>query len=410
MSDTLQDLASLKHSPYGPSQAEGWSNCLDYVWANQGLPDLNLKVAAEGTFAHIISDECMTFDMDAYDFIGQKIKVSDWLFEWKDEDADLLQPGIEWVREQGGQFFSERKVDVSPWTIPHQHGTLDRGIISDMGDHWLVCVNDLKWGRGIPVSPVRNKQLVLYTLGFWEEIARLICIGKPVRFLLVIDQPRCGGGGGFWETTLPELEEIGAYLQERAWASSTMESPPRVPSEKGCMFCRRKLAPGGCAPYEEWRVRLLGLRFSNLDVDFSEAPLLENQMTPRRRAYLLQHKAGIERWLDTHYDAALEDALSGRDAGSMKAVVDGRKGTRDKWREDIPAEETLYGILGEESFTKKLITPTQACKKASKEDRDIVKGLIKYGEKGHSLVPAEDARAAFVRPSADDFDELEGTS
>jgi hypothetical protein len=54
-----------------------------------------------------------------------------------------------------------------------------------------------------------------------------------------------------------------------------MENPPRAPSEKGCMFCRRKLAPGGCQPYEEWRLRLLGLRFSDLDVDVSEAPLLE---------------------------------------------------------------------------------------------------------------------------------------
>jgi hypothetical protein len=39
-------------------------------------------------------------------------------------------------------------------------------------------------------------------------------------------------------------------------------------------------------------------------------------MTPERRAYLLQHKAGIERWLDTHYDKALDDALTGLDAAA----------------------------------------------------------------------------------------------
>jgi hypothetical protein len=169
MSDTLKDLENLKHSPYGPSQAEGWSNCLDYVWANRGLPDLNLKVAAEGTFAHIISDECLLLGGDAYDYIGQRVKVSDWTFEWTLDDADLLQPGLDWVREQGGIFFGERQVDVSAWTIPYQHGTLDRGII--VPEQNLLIINDLKWGRGIPVSPVRNKQESLYALGFWNEVA-----------------------------------------------------------------------------------------------------------------------------------------------------------------------------------------------------------------------------------------------
>jgi hypothetical protein len=406
MSDTLQDLDNLKHSPYGPSQAEGWSNCLDYVWANRGLPDLNLKVAAEGTFAHIISDECLLLGADAYDYMGQRIKVSDWTFEWTLDDADLLQPGLDWVREQGGMFFGEHRVDVSAWTIPHQHGTLDRGIIVETDECWWVIINDLKWGRGIPVSPVRNKQLVLYGLGFWEAHAKKICVGKPVRFQIVIDQPRCGGGGGFWETTLEELQAIGDYLRERAQASSTMENPPRVPSEKGCMFCRRKNAPGGCPPYEEWRVRLLGLRFSDLDVDVSEAPKLEVAMTPERRAYLLYHKAGIERWLDTHYDKALDDALTGLPVGKMKAVIDGRRGPRAKWKHDATAEEVLVPLLGDQSFTKKLITPTQACKAVPSEERDNLENLIERGEKGHSLVPLDDARDAVTRTSSSEFDDL----
>jgi hypothetical protein len=406
VSDTLRDLELWEHSPFGPSQAEGWSNCLDYVWANLGLPDLNLKVAAEGTFAHIISDECLLLGSDAYDYIGHRIKVSDWTFEWTADDADLLQPGIDWIREQGGIFFGEQRVDVSPWTIPHQHGTLDRAVIVERDDAWWVIIVDCKWGRGIPVSPVRNKQLVLYALGFWKAHAEKICVGKPVKFQLVIDQPRCGGGGGFWDTTLGELREIGYYLRERAMASSTMENPPRNPTEKGCMFCRRKLAPGGCQPYEEWRVRLLGLRFSDLDVDVSEAPLLETAMTPRRRSYLLQHKAGIERWLDTHYDAALDDALAGRDAGTMKAVIDGRKGPRDKWKHEESAGEVLEQLLGDKSFTKKLITPNQACKQVSQEDRDKLENLIARGEKGHSLVPLEDARPAVTRTAASEFDDL----
>lgn len=407
MSDTLKDLESLAHSPYGPSQAEGWSNCLDYVWANKGLPERNLKVAAEGTFAHIISDECLLLGANAYDYIGQRIKVKDWTFEWKVDDADLLQPGLDWVTAQGGQFFGEHRVDVSPWTIPHQHGTLDRAIITEIDGIQWVFVNDLKWGRGIPVSPIRNKQLVLYALAFWNQYAWKVCDAKTTRFMLVIDQPRCGGGGGFWETSLDELMEIGEFLKQRALASSTMESPPRVPTEKGCMWCRRKEAPGGCQPYEEWRLRLLGQRFSDLDVDVTEAPMLASAMTPRRRAYLLQHKSGIERWLATHEEAALADALAGRDAGDMKAVRDGRKGPRDKWKDEEKAIAQLLPKLGDaKTFTKKLITPIQACKQLPKDDRDSLEEFIDRGEPGHSLVPMEDARAAVVLVSADDFDDL----
>jgi len=400
MSDTL--LEDIGHAPFGPSGAEGWSNCLDYVKANLGLPDNQIKVAAEGSFAHAISDECLLFGVSAYAFIGQQARVADWTFEWKVDDADLLQPGIDWLIERGGQFFGEQRVDISHWTIPGQFGTLDRAIL--LPD--LIIVNDLKWGRGIPINPIRNKQVVLYALGLWERVKHLY--SKPPAFLLVIDQPRCGGGGGEWQTTLGELMEIGEWLRERAFLANTMSNPPRAATEKGCMWCRLKDAPGGCNTHEKWRIELLGLDFDDLD-DLDTDPPLEEVMTPARRAYLLQHKSGIVRWLDRHHDNCLADALAGKPTGGLKAVVDGRKGSRDKWNDEEAVAAALVPILGDSSFTKKLITPTQACKAVSTEDKARLTPLIDRGVKGHSLVPDEDARPAVIVASADDFDELEGT-
>jgi len=399
MSDTLEEQVAA-HSPYGPSAAEGWSNCLDYVNANRGLPDDSGEAAAEGTFAHQISDECFTLGMNAYDFIGQRMKVKDWTFEWGEHDADLLQPGIDRVLEMGGRFFGERRVDISPWTIPGQFGTLDRGIL--LPD--LICIDDLKWGRGVPVSPIRNKQLVLYAIGFYEEVKHLTA---ATDFLLVIDQPRCSGGGGEWRTTLAELQEIGAWLKQRAHLSSTMVNPPRTASVSACRWCRRKDAPGGCNTYEEWMTNMLGLEFDDLDGD--EPPQLAGAMTPERRAYLLEHRATIVKWLERHHDACLADALEGKPTGGLKAVVDGRKGRRDKWNDEEAVAAALVPILGDSSFTKKLITPTQACKQVSTEDKAALQPLIERGVKGHSLVPEEDARPAVIVASADDFDELEGT-
>ena len=38
MSDTLEETLPA-HAPLGPSSAEGWATCADYVNANRGLPD-----------------------------------------------------------------------------------------------------------------------------------------------------------------------------------------------------------------------------------------------------------------------------------------------------------------------------------------------------------------------------------
>lgn len=395
------------HSPYGPSGAEGWSTCLDYINANRGLPDNAGELAAEGTFAHQISDECVTFGLTAYDFIGQRLKVNGYSFTWDFEDADLLQPGIEKVRAALAEFpdavfYGERRVRTEKWSVEGQFGTLDRAIATPD----LISIIDLKWGRGVPVYPVRNKQLVLYSLGFWEEVKHLYT--DAPEFELRIDQPRCPGGGGVWRTSLAELEEIGAWLRERAQISASSDVHPRTASELGCMWCRRKDAPGGCDTYETWRLELIGLEFADLDAEEFALP----EMTPERRAKLLLSKGGIERWLEAHYAQATQDALASRPIGEIKLVQDSRKGTRDKWLDEAAATVAAEAILGEKCFNKKLKTPLQLDKQIgvdridADDQRKVMEPLIERGQKGFSLVPMADARPPFIPISGDDFDDL----
>ena len=381
------------HSAYGPSRAEGYSSCLDYVRANDGLPDEATEQAAEGTFAHQISDECLTFDMDAADFVGQSMRVGEWTFTWTEEDAYLLQPGLDWTRARGGEFHGEHRVDVSRWTAEGQFGTLDRAILVEIDNQWWVIVTDLKWGRGVPVSPVRNKQLALYTLGFYESVRHRFT--EPPRFLLAIDQPRCPGGGGYWETTLDELEAIGAYIRERVEISQSVTDAVRTASELGCMWCRRKNAPGGCSTYDTWRLEQL------------QPWLTATSLTADQRAMLLRHRQGIVKWLDRLEDAALNDTLNGKSGGGMKAVVDTRKGSRDKWIDEAEVVETLLPVAGEKIFTKKLKTPKQLRKELpSDEARGKLTGLYEPAQHGYSLVPVEDARPAVRLAAADDFEDL----
>lgn len=389
--DRLDD--DLAHAPLGPSAAEGWSTCPDYINANAGLPNETSYPAAEGTAAHAISDTCLTLGFDARDFVGTTTKILEWEFTWTDQDAALLQRGIDRVRALGGQFYGERRVDISPWTIPGQFGTLDRVVIVKIDGVWWIFIIDLKWGRW-PVYPVDHKQTILYALGFWNDVARNIIGDEPVRFVLEIDQPRSAGGGGVWETSLDTLLRAGDWLRERAEATQA-PNPPRIASEKGCVWCRRKLLKnGGCEVYEAFNRHLVGAKFEEEPEITALVP--QAMLSPEQRSFILSHEKMITTWLEQLKAQELEDFLAGRPTPGRKAVVDTLKGKRDAWKSEKEAEAALVPLLGDKSFSKKVITPAQARKQISKEDFAKIASVINPGESGKSMVPLEDARPAIA--------------
>ena len=384
------------HAKLSPSSASGWMTCPDYPNANEGLPDDGSEAAAEGTAAHAISDDCLLFGFDAYDFIGHTTRIKDWAFVWDDDDADLLQPGLDLMRAYQGDFFGEHRVDLSQWLGENQFGTLDRGIVTKD----LIRISDLKWGRGVPVSPVQNKQLMLYALGFYWNVARHLT--KATEFSIEIDQPRCSGGGGFWRVSLDELLEFGEEAK-RAAEATRAPNPPRVASGPGCMWCKRKnapataTAPGGCDTYDMFAWSLASQNFDETDDDMEIGlpPSLPRLLTPERRAFVLEHRSLLERWLEQMADAELADALAGRPTPARKAV-EGRKG-RDVFFDGAAAQPVVVSILGEDSFTKKLKTPTQLLKEIRDEDdRKLLDPLIKRGVKKPVMVPEADARPAIA--------------
>lgn len=396
---TPQDLPA--HSEYSPSSAEGWATCADYINANRGLPDTTSWEAAEGTAAHWIRNECLMNGEDAANYIGHIQKVGEWEFEWTADDARLLQPGIDRIRSYEGTFYGEHWVDLTTWLGldkqgRRQGGTCDGLIITPD----LIVLDDEKWGRGVPVSPIRNKQCMLYALGAWESIARHET--NTTNFLIRIDQPRHLAGGGEWRTTLDELLEFGEWIKERV-AATKQPNPPRTAGLKACQWCRRKETAGGCETYDAYMVETLGLEFDDLDT----APLsFAETLTPERRRNLIDHKSAIEKWIERHEANCLEDALAGRPTGGLKAIA-GRK-SPDAWiDEKTAATPALQTLLGEKAFRTSLITPTQAMKIPSLDDFDrlLIEPHVKRGIRKPTLVPNEVDKPAIT--SADEFDDLD---
>lgn len=394
------------HAKLSPSSANGWMTCPDYPNANEGLPDEGSDHAYEGTVAHWVLEMCLLFGNDSFDFIGMTTRnpATGTVFEWTEDDAELSQPFVDWVYEQNGVVYAEARVDLSFWLGDNQFGTTDVTIIADD----MATIADRKWGRGIPVSPVRNKQLQLYALGALRKFAPHITDPKfPVR--IIIEQPRNSEGGGEWMTTLGDLLAFGE--EARAAAEATRApNPPRVASAAGCLWCRRRqqepTEPGalsGCATYDAFNLEMLQSEFDDLDAEDLVLPD-QDTLSLDRRAFIHRHKAMVTKWLDGISASVMNQALLSGEAGGLKAVA-GKPGRR-AWADPKAAEKAVVGLLGDTSFTKKLKSPTQVGKEVSKEDYEkFVDSHVTRADPKPILVPLEDERPALL--TADEFDDLE---
>lgn len=380
------------HSLKSPSGYSMWGTCPPSPYINQHYDDVPSEYAARGTFLHTVSDLALSLGFDPIEIVGYKETVEGFHFELEAEDAEGLQDGIDFTNEQPGFFYGEHRVPLDEWLGEGESGTADRIVV---GENRLF-VGDLKGGHGVPVSPVRNGQAMLYALGAWKKFAPHL--GDDAEVVIHIDQPFCAGGGGLWKTSIKALRAFGEEV--KAKAAAVHPDAPRVASAQGCLWCKAK---NDCATYDAFNLEMLGAEFDDLDDGEVALPDLES-LTPARRATVLKHRPMIEKWLKGLHAVTLADALAGRDAGGLKAV-EGRK-SPDKWADPDSAEAILSKLVGTKAFApRKIITPTQGRKSISPEDYKSLVPFITFGERKPSLVDSDDDRPALLL--TDEFDELD---
>lgn len=365
---------------------------------SDGLPDETSEYSSEGTAAHTVREQCLVTGQDVQDFIGQMIEADGLQFEVTSEWVHWLQPGIDRIREaKGFEWVFEHHTQMDPW-IPGGFGTLDAGGISKD----LIIIDDLKFGRGIVVPAERNKQLMIYALGFWQNYARHKT--KAKRFLIRIDQPRAVGRGDEWETTLEELLEFADELVA-AVERASLPNAPLVPGPRQCQFCRaaKNLR---CEALDTFVLALLGLTPSDLDNDLTEKPemIATDTLDTHRRSYVLQHASMISAWVSNLKASALSDAVAGEEVPGFKAVA--TEGDRS-WVSEQLAEEFWKGKMPErELYTKKLKSPAQMERIAGTRNWKKAEELIHRPEGKPALVPESDKRPALV-PLLNLLDELD---
>lgn len=400
-------MAPTSHARRAPSAASRWLRCPGSVnfiddLERDGDVDEPGHPAAHGTILHSFCEDALSDHRDAYYYVGERRECDGYTLELTDDLADMMQAGLDYIDEVPGRLHIEHEVNLERW-MPEDFGTLDVGIVGKK----LITIFDWKWGF-LPVSAIENEQLMIYALGFWDNIARHI--SDATRFRLVIWQPRAPGGGGEWETTLEELLEFGRRVKMKA-AETVAEDAPRQPGPVQCKYC-----PGArqrkCPEYDAYNLSLIIQDFDDMDdrmgIDVGPRLPKASQLTPERRTYILQHRSMFDQWFERLHADALDDALKGRPVPGMKAVY-GRRPAR-KYKDEDPDKgapgEFLRRALGDDAYVRKLLSPAQA--EAELPDAIFAKmaEMIDQGRAKPILVSVKDARPA-VTTVEELFDEDE---
>ena len=263
------------HSKLSASGSAKWLTCSAALAMEEvnvpTKPDTGSTFAREGTAAHELASDCLTFSDKPEKRLGESIHVHEE-YEVKgktvaiDEDYEITQEMVNAVEIyinyvyslQGVTQWYEKKVDYSH-LAPHGFGTADALVETvekvDGKPINTLYVVDFKYGKGVRVDAFENTQGQLYALGALRTFEKKF--KKPVqRVVVVIVQPRIDHIAEY-AISVPDLLKWGAdtvqpkskmadYLHQQALnykESGATHVPFMVnetsltPSDKGCQWC-----------------------------------------------------------------------------------------------------------------------------------------------------------------------------
>jgi len=385
---SLEELQA--HSPLGPSSAERWLVCPGSVKATAGLKDTSSVFAAEGTFAHYISELARKANVPAKDFIGTSTdKDAEHQFTC---DADMAAH-VQYFLDYEAQFEAddrliEARVNYNAW-VEDGFGTLDAGLLND----GTCIIIDLKYGKGIQVYAENNAQLKLYALGLYQEYYELYDIK---RFKLCICQPRLNHIDE-WEIDTDTLLVWANEVVEPAADLAAQDDAPFKAGEH-CQWCKIKAT---C----ETRSRA----YKDLMLDEIEDIRDPAEMGNAELGELASLIPLMQKWAKDVMALVEKLVIQGEEIigsdGLPFKMVAGR--AMRSWRDADAAEKALkaHKIKVADMYTKKLISPAMAEKLLGKKHPILVKQVL-TGNSKPALVSGSDKRPAF-KASKDEMDSYE---
>lgn len=300
------------HALLSPSSAHRWLNCPLAPRLEATLPEKPSEYAQEGTVAHSACEitakkKFKKVKAAEYNRVIKRLKSN---AAWDDEMLHTAELYVEHLTERAMAFANEPyiafevKVDVSDY-VPEAFGRCDCVMF---GADTLI-ITDYKHGKGVPVSPDENPQLMLYALGALKLYKPLF--GEALKKVEVyIDQPRRDSYEG-WGCDINELLAWGESIKPKAQMAYMGFGEYHAGS--WCQFCR---ANGICKAQAEQETGAFD--------DFAAAVGNPNAiLTPAEMGEVLQRGETLVAWYETIKAKALESLLNGEKIPGYK-VVEGR--------------------------------------------------------------------------------------
>lgn len=329
------------HSKLSPSSASRWTNCTASVQYAEDNADMIVEesssYADEGTQAHDYAEEIL---------LG-KTKIEDIPEDFR---APLQVYVDECHRVSDYMVDSSRsfvEVEVPLYYRKEDTGTCDFGYIGED----TIYIRDLKYGQGVLVSAIENKQLAIYAKSFIDEYDFVYDIKPETKVNIGIVQPRVAGQDPIstWEITVSELVLFCASEIDPAVQAIESGNTKFNCSEDTCKWCPAK---GFCMARVDMMFSTLPENLEKQPAEYDEVKLYD----------IYKNSKQIGKFLKDVEEYLLSRALDGRAVEGTK-VVQGRQGNT-KWKNEEDALKFMarQGLKQDERMKMTAISPTQAKK------------------------------------------------
>ena len=372
----------MSHALLSPSGASRWLACTPSARLEQQFPDTSGEAAKEGSLAHELCETLLKYHV-------KQIKKSAYSKAIQEITANpLYNADMQTYAEGYAAFVMERfaeakkrnkdavlnievKLDMSEY-VPEGFGTGDAVIIAD----GILDIIDFKYGKGVQVSAVDNKQMMLYSLGALDEFDILFDI-HTVR--ATIYQPRIDNISS-WEITVDDLKRW-ADLELIPRAAMAFDGDGEFIPGSHCQFCRAKAQ---CKAIAAENLKLAKYDFQNGEL------LSEDDI-----ADILSRADAFKKWINAVEDYALKEAVDNDRTWPGYKLVEGRS-NRVYADQDAVAKRLIgNGIPEEILYTKSLLGITAMEKALSKKTfEEICSDLVIKPQGKPTLVPLSDKRPA----------------
>ena len=333
-----------------PSASVGWMNCAQFVPDN--TPS---DYSSEGSMLH----ECTEARL-----FGSQI----WDKGLDEEQKQAVAFCAEVVESTPGtERYIETAWSLTPVTGEQgAKGTAD-AVVYDPKTRKLTII-DHKFGRH-PVFAEHNSQLLIYASAVIVDLG----IYDIKEIELVISQPRLKHVDR-WST---DLETLQSFNDKVCVAVSRYGEDEASPGEAQCRYCKRA---GQCQAQDDMIVANVVDDFALIDDSLESKVRSVTELLPQASGEhlvrLYKVLPAITQWVK-QVEAVLADRLQGGAQIPGAKLVEGRAGNR-QWVDPVGAETVLLdlGVDPDEIVKRELISPAQADKLLSKDERQALAAFV----------------------------------